>query len=423
MLITANLVSECPPTNLFKHQPLKEEERRKMDDSQSRRCVVIASLLFLSLPFGFATIAEGSEPGTGFDITRAGTAVPSSLALDDVFYFQPSEQTVGEDRLTQISIARRQALNPQLENPPAGIADLPEPIDADSAADGASASGSSETPIERYGEAPVDRSRQFLRSVSPLLRPGQWQFDHGLVYALQEFDFPVLVGGNPARADLRSRALFVPLAVRYGWNRRTQLFANLPVGWANTELATPVGDDDSGKGGLGDLTFGVTRLLHQNSCNGQTLIGTLRAVAPTGTEASPLILTGAGLGNGVWRLGGDLLVVSSLDPCVLFYGAGYTYSFERDFDGVQVELGHEFQYNFGLGFAANERVTLSTAFLGSYITETRFDDQLVPNSDQEPLRIRLAATIAQNCRIVEPFVNFGLTETAPAAELGIVWTR
>jgi hypothetical protein len=136
-----------------------------------------------------------------------------------------------------------------------------------------------------------------------------------------------------------------------------------------------------------------------------------------------LILTGAGLGNGVWRLGGDLLVVRSLDPCVLFYGAGYTYSFERDFDGVQVELGHEFQYNFGLGFAANERVTLSTAFLGSYITETRFDDQLVPNSDQEPLRIRLAATIAQNCRIVEPFVNFGLTETAPAAELGIVWTR
>ncbi|MDG2222503.1 MAG: hypothetical protein P8L85_14085 [Rubripirellula sp.] len=394
-----------------------------MYDSQNRRCLVIATLLFVSMPLGFGTVAEAREPSTGFDSAPIGSAFPRSLALDDVFYFQPGDEAAGENRLTQISLARRQALGPQLENPPAGIADLPEPIAAASVGQGASASGATESPIERYGEAPVDRSRQFLRSVSPLLRPGQWQFDYGLVYALQEFNFPVLIGANPARADLRSRALFVPLAVRYGWNRRTQLFANLPVGWANTELATPVVDDDSGKGGLGDCTFGITRLLHQNSCNGQTLIGTLRAVAPTGTEASPLVLTGAGLGNGVWRMGGDLLVVRSLDPCVLFYGAGYTYSFQRDFDGVQVELGHEFQYNFGLGFAANERVTLSTAFLGSYITETRFNDQLVPNSDQEPLRIRLAATIAQNCRIVEPFVNFGLTETAPAAELGIVWTR
>jgi hypothetical protein len=222
---------------------------------------------------------------------------------------------------------------------------------------------------------------------------------------------------------LRPRTLFVPLAVRYGWNRRTQLFANLPVGRANTGLATPVGDDDSGKGGLGDLTFRVTRLLHQNSCNRQTLIGTLHAVAPTGTEASPLILTGAGLGNGVWRLGGDLLVLRSLDPCVQFNVTGYMYSFQRDFEGVQVELGHQFQCNFGLVFAASERVTLSTAFLRSYITETRGDDQLVPNSDQEPLRIRLAATTAQDCWIVVPFVNFGLTETAPAAEFGIVWTR
>ena len=403
-----------------------------MENSNTRRCLFIATLLLISLPLSFRTAVEASEPNSVFSSAALrnpalrnpalrnaalGTAALGTAALDDVFYFQPGEEATGDDRLTNILISRRQALDMQVGDPPAGSAELPEPIDV------ASESRSSQTPVERYGEAPVDRSRQFLRSVSPLLRPGQWQLDYGLVYALQEFDFPVLIGGNPARADLRSRALFVPLAVRYGWNRRTQLFANLPVGWANTELATPVGDNDSGKGGLGDLTFGVTRLLHQNSCNGQTLIGTLRAVAPTGAQSSPLLLTGAGLGNGVWRLGGDLLVVRSLDPCVLFYGAGYTYSFQRDFDGVQVELGHEFQYNFGLGFAANERVTLSTAFLGSYITETRFDDQLIPNSDQEPLRIRLAATIAQNCRIVEPFVNFGLTETAPSAELGIVWTR
>jgi hypothetical protein len=115
--------------------------------------------------------------------------------------------------------------------------------------------------------------------------------------------------------------------------------------------------------------------------------------------------------------------VQPIDPIILFYGVGYTYSFEREFQGVDVTLGQEFRYNLGLGFAASERVTLSTAFIGSYITETKFNGQSFPNTDQEPLRVRLAATIAQRCRLVEPFVNIGLTETAPAAELGIIWTR
>lgn len=299
-----------------------------------------------------------------------------------------------------------------------------DPLTNESLAEDVSeAAGGNTPPIERYGEAPVNRTPQFLRSVTPLLKRGECQWDCGFVYALQEFDFPVDLGGVPARADLRQRSLFVPLAVRYGLTNDLQLFGNLPVGFSNNELSTPIGDDSSTKGGLGDLTFGVTALLRQNSCNGRSLIGTLRTTAPTGAENSPLVLTSVGLGNGVWQLGGDLLVVQTLDPIILFYGAGYTYSFERDFGGVNVGLGHQVLYNMGVGFAANERVTLSTALLGSYITETRINDRAAPGTDQDPIRIRLAATIAQKCQLVEPFVNFGITETAPSAELGIVWTH
>ena len=389
-----------------------------------RRCTLVAALLFTCHPCCVSQARDAHQPNLAFD----GTTIHDA-SLGEAADFQALQTGISERRQPYISISQAKEPNSPLADPPVALAAPPELIDDELVSDDATAGNidspirSNQPPIERYGEAPVDRSREFLRTVSPLLRPGQWQRDCGLVYALQEFDFPAVIGSSPARADVRSRALFVPLAVRYGWDSRTQLFANLPVGWADTEISTPVFDDSSSKGGLGDLTFGITRLLHQNRCNGRSLIGTLRAVAPTGAETNPLILTGAGLGNGVWRLGGDLLVVRSIDPVILFYGAGYTYSFQRDFDDVQIELGHEFQYNLGLGFAANERITLSTAFLGSFITETRFDDQLVPGSDQEPLRIRLAATMTQNCRIVEPFVNFGLTETAPAAELGIVWTR
>jgi len=279
------------------------------------------------------------------------------------------------------------------------------------------------SPIERYGEAPVDRTPQFLRQVTPLLRSGQCQFDYGMVYALQETNFPALEGSNLVRTDVRRRAWFTPLAVRYGWTDRVQLFLNLPIGWSDTELANPLTDESRSVGGLGDATFGMTALLRRDPSSGRSTIGTVRAVAPTGEALNPLVLESSGLGNGVWRRGADLLWVQPLDPVILFYGLGYTYSFESRFGDTNVRLGQQFSYNFGLGFAANERVTLSTAVLGAYLDETETDGQNLAGTDIEPIRVRLAATIAERRRLVEPFVTFGLTDTAPSVELGVIWTR
>lgn len=284
--------------------------------------------------------------------------------------------------------------------------------------------GSAVSPIEKYGEAPVDRTPQFLRTVTPLLPSGKMQIDYGLVYSLQESHFPLLIGGTVlARGDVRHRSLFVPLAFRYGLNECTQLFLNVPLGWSDTEFATFLGDDSQSEGGIGDLSFGVTRLLSQNSRAGRSIIGTVRASAPTGNSANPLVFTSAGTGNGVWRLGGDLLHVQNLDPVIMFYGVGYTYSFEEEFSGFDVQLGQQFSYNLGLGFAVNERVTLSTAFLGSYITESEIDGANEPNTDLDLMQLRLAATIARCERLVEPFVTFGLTENSPSAQLGVVFTQ
>lgn len=175
---------------------------------------------------------------------------------------------------------------------------------------------------------------------------------------------------NPFGVNTRRRAVLIPFALRYGWNCRTQLFANLPVGWADTEVATPFFDESESTLGIGDLTFGLTRLLRSDHGTGQSCIATLRATAPNGSQSNPFFVNSSGLGNGAWKLGLDLLAVQPIDPVVLCYGVGYTDSFEQTIDGEDFLFGRELSYTFGVGFSANERVTLSISFHGSYVTES-----------------------------------------------------
>jgi hypothetical protein len=77
---------------------------------------------------------------------------------------------------------------------------------------------------------------------------------------------------------------------------------------------------------------------------------------------------------------------------------------------------------FGVGFAINDRVTISGTFQGYYITDTYLNNQDVYGTNVEPMTMRFAATIVRNCRIVEPFVQFGLTDSAPRVNAGLVVT-
>jgi hypothetical protein len=76
-----------------------------------------------------------------------------------------------------------------------------------------------------------------------------------------------------------------------------------------------------------------------------------------------------------------------------------------------------------VGFAVNDRVTLSTRFLGSYVEELRVNRNRIFGTNVEPMTIRMAATISKPCdRIVEPFIEFGVTDAAIDSFFGITWT-
>jgi hypothetical protein len=302
---------------------------------------------------------------------------------------------------------------------------------------------------DKLGEKPEDRSLDFLRAETVLLKPGKYQFDIGVSYSIQERNFPILFRTvdptNPIddahvlttdgtnilfsadEARFKTREFEVPMQLRYGLYKRVQLFVGAPVGWSNTEVDLTGRDEFKNDGGLGDVYAGATIQFQEAEADCPYVIGTGFVTAPTGgdpfTNVSVFAPTGPSLGNGFWKLSGNLLLIQPMDPVTFFYGAGMRGSFEHDYVGATFEPGLEYTYTFGLGFAINEKVTLSSQLFGEYQSRLQINGQGLEGSSQEPISLQLAATIARPCdRLVEPFVQFGMTEDAVAVNFGITYT-
>ena len=319
-------------------------------------------------------------------------------------------------------------LNNQAESLPAGQGTEDSLKIGEDEKDDKGAIGEAET----LGREPVDNSLQFLRADTVLLKPGQCQWDYGLAYTLFDRTLPVVIQTAPDTATIelarfRRRELIVPLEVRYGFTRRIQLFVNAPLGWSNTEFAFTSIDEFDNSGGIGDVVFGGTFLLRQGDHEISDAILTFACTAPTGQDPfAPVVgLTPSApaLGGGTWNLASNLLFVKNYDPVVVFYGFGTRQHFLREVEGRNFRAGGEYLYQMGVGFAVNEKITFSTRFNGAYITESKLDGEKIEGSIQEPMTVGLAMTVSKCKRLIEPFVDFGLTNDATDARFGIVWTR
>jgi hypothetical protein len=300
---------------------------------------------------------------------------------------------------------------------------------------------STQPPTQPLGQAPPDNSLEFLRTVTVLLQPGQMQIDYGGRYTWR--DDTILPGLLPSR----NRQIYSPFAIRYGYTERMQLFANVPVGLAigedDEDLLFAGPDRFSCIFGVGDSTFGTQYLLRDGYCDQCDVVGTLSFTAPLGhhpfekiTNPGAFLVFPTGFsGAGFWGVNTNLTFIKTYDPCVVFGSVGYSHLFARTFgegpvNFVSITPGEQFNYSLGMGFAINDRLTLSTAFFGAFQTTTIVDapagSPLFVDSafNLEPFQVRLALTaITSPVHIVEPFVAFGLNEDAPEADFGITWTR
>lgn len=286
---------------------------------------------------------------------------------------------------------------------------------------------------QTYGQKPQTDTMQFLRQQSVLLTPGSCQLDLGFDYALFENNLPQLVTDSNTGAitgvvnvKQRTRLLFVPLAVRYGLTSNIQLFGYMPVGYSNNQTsATQINFGEvHSTGGQGDVTAGANINLCEGCGYRPAAIWNVYFTAPSGNFNSPLfgLVPGSALGQGFWAVGSDVLFINRYDPIVCYWGGGYRHLFARNFENVLFQPGEQFFYQFGVGFAVNDRVTLSTTLLGNYLTEIRVNNMVAQGSNLDPISLRFAITIARQRRIIEPFALIGATTSAPQAWIGVTYT-
>jgi hypothetical protein len=283
---------------------------------------------------------------------------------------------------------------------------------------------------EKFGLPPDDYSHEFLRQESVLLKPCEWQVDVGLNYTIFDHRYTdiALPGNIPVDMLLRRRLLVMPVQIRYGLTDRIQLFGAIPVGWTNSETSTLGFDSTTNDGGVGDTNFGFSWLLHKSQGFGYSpdIVATFGVTAPSSKADLYTAIYGSPqtvLGQSVWAGSWNVLFIHTIDPVVVFYGIGGWHPTTKEFSGYNVRPGDQFTYRFGAGFAVNEHVTLSGSLYGYYITESTVGGNKVLGTNQEPVYLRFAVTIAQSRhQIVEPFAEIGATSDAANTRFGVTWT-
>jgi hypothetical protein len=289
------------------------------------------------------------------------------------------------------------------------------------------------------GVPPPRPQPQFLRDTSVLLDPGEYQFEYGWSYTtnLQTTAIGVNLNENTVVTSLRTltRTATVPVELRFGCRNDTQTFVSLPFGYNLQQVSIANTADSSDGIGIGDLSFGCTRVLRKPQPERFTILGSLTASAPTGLAQLSNIqqVPGVALGAGFWTLSGGMVFIRTIDPIAAFIGLNYTNTFETTLSNLDLEPGNIFSYRFGIGYAINSRVTISSSFNGAYISELEVGGRLIPGSAREPLTVRLAATILSKGpslvgsskgkrKTTEPFLAMGITDAAPDTSFGVRWT-
>lgn len=285
-------------------------------------------------------------------------------------------------------------------------------------------------PLQIGVGAPGDTPQELavLRQNSVTLKANKFEISTEAAYVSRH---------SPLQTD---RTFLSTTTIRYGVLDWLELSATAPFGLSDrttrTGPGTAVAKDVRG---FGDLLLQANARIFEQTRDLPGVVISLGAFAPTGP--SPYDFSRYGLdrpgsaptpnprnplsnffSTGAWGARTNLQFYKTVDPMILFCGAGVDYLFPQRIAGFAVDNPLRFNYNFGVSFAASDKTTLGFSVNGSYDEPLQVNNRKVFDSSGEPIFARLSVIQRMyNNVYVEPAVAIGLTPDVPnvALEVGV----
>lgn len=183
------------------------------------------------------------------------------------------------------------------------------------------------------------------------------------------------------------------LTARLGVTDRLQFDLSVPTIYRSSKFfsggvggaAGTVSEARVSEGDIGDISLGASYHLVRESGSTPDLIINGRLKAPTGKDPYGIkiiqpdpsnnnlnVPESLPTGNGLWALSLGVSAIKTVDPAILFANVGIIHNFARDFDDIstragvvqpgRVDLRNGFTWGAGVGFAVNERMSMSFSF-------------------------------------------------------------
>jgi len=260
-------------------------------------------------------------------------------------------------------------------------------------------------------EPPEDISRLFLRESEILLKPMEVQLTTGFEYRKNDtFENLRLI---------RGRDVSIPISVSLGLTERFELFASMPLLYSQKEFVTFNESNKTDDDGYGDLTFGFSFKLRNETQSFPSITGSLSQSSPTGSEADPNDPRTVEFTSGFWSQTLGVSMTKSVDPAVLFANFGYSHVYEKQEENERVKPGDSFNYGFGAGFSINSAISLSGRLLGSYSRDFKVDGESIEGSGGEAVSFDFSLTYGISNRTrMETSIDFGLNADASDLTIG-----
>lgn len=211
-----------------------------------------------------------------------------------------------------------------------------------------------------------------------------------------------LIEVNNAQREIFTESL----KFRYGITSRLEVDASIPWVYrhdrsSRQEVGDSLSETTTDNANLGDIEFGLHYQINRGLEGWPFFVGNLRVKTDSGEGPFDIKRNREGIeketatGSGFWAIEPSLTMIYPSDPAVLFGNIGYLYGFEKDVSkniGVtstnppspirvdEVSPGGSIRASFGVGFALNERFSLSLGYEHNWIAGT---DQTIRFSDTE----------------------------------------